>query len=272
MDWSHFWQVILIAIVEGLTEFLPVSSTGHMALAGELIGFKGPAEASFMVIIQLGAILAVCVVYWQRLWHILNGFFHPKTKTYEHSFQFSRNVLLGFLPSMVLAFFTYDMIKQAIGKPHIIAWALILGGIAILVIEHMSHRARVTSVEGMSIKTALLIGLAQCLSLIPGVSRSGATIMGALLAGVERKTAAEFTFFLAIPTMTAATTYDLYKSWDSFSADDILSLAVGFIAAFLVALAVVKLFVGFVGRYGFAPFAWYRIVVGVGALIWLGAI
>jgi undecaprenyl-diphosphatase len=266
MDWSQFWQVILIAIVEGLTEFLPVSSTGHMALAGELIGFKGPAEASFMIIIQLGAILAVCVVYWQRLWTVLRGLLAVEPE----AVLFTRNVLLGFLPSMVLAFFTYDMIKQAIGMPYVIAWALILGGIAILVIERMSHSARVTSVEGMSIKTALLIGLAQCLSLIPGVSRSGATIMGALLLGVERKTAAEFTFFLAIPTMTAATSYDLYKNWADFSADDLSSLAVGFVVAFLVALAVVKLFVGFVGRYGFAPFAWYRIVIGIGSLVWLG--
>jgi undecaprenyl-diphosphatase len=267
MDIPHLLQVILIAIVEGLTEFLPVSSTGHMALAGELIGFKGPSEASFMVIIQLGAILAVCVVYWQRLWNVLRGLLVRDAP----SILFTRNVLLGFLPSMVLGLFAYKAIKAAIGTPEIIAWALIIGGIAILVIERMSHANRVTSVEGMSFKTALGIGVAQCLALVPGVSRSGATIMGAMLMGVERKTAAEFTFFLAIPTMTAATAYDLYKNWADFSADDLTSLGLGFGVAFLVALAVIRSFVGFVGRYGFAPFAWYRIAVGVAALVWLSA-
>jgi undecaprenyl-diphosphatase len=270
VDWSHVLQVILIAIVEGLTEFLPVSSTGHMALAGELVGFKGPAEASFMVIIQLGAIAAVMVVYWRRLWAVLAGLLQPgRAEIFGPSKLFTRNVLLGFLPSMVLAFFTYKWIKQAIGTPEVIAWALLLGGIAILVIEKMSHRAVTTTVEGMSVKTALGIGLAQCLSLIPGVSRSGATIMGAMLLGVERKTAAEFTFFLAIPTMIAATVYDLYKNWSSFSVTDLESLGIGFGVAFLVALAVVKSFVEFVGKFGFAPFGWYRIAVGLGALTWL---
>jgi undecaprenyl-diphosphatase len=266
MEWGHILQVILIAIIEGLTEFLPVSSTGHMALAGELIGFKGPSEASFMIIIQLGAILAVCVVYWQRLWAVVRGLHSdPQAQL------FARNVVLGFIPSMILGLLAYSWIKQAIGTPVIIAWALIIGGIAILVIERLSHSGKFKSVESFPISTALGIGLAQCLSLIPGVSRSGATIMGALMLGVDRKTAAEFTFFLAIPTMTAATSYDIYKNWRSFAADDLASLALGFIIAFVVALAVVRGFVGFVSRFGFAPFAWYRIVVGTGALVWLSA-
>lgn len=267
MSAIHLLQVILIAIIEGLTEFLPVSSTGHMALAGELIGFTGPAEASFMVIIQLGAILAVCVVYWRRLWDVAKGLLSQRDAQL-----FTRNVLVAVVPSMILGVLTYSAIKAAIGTPEIIAWALIIGGIAILVIERLPHRNAVASVEGMSLKTAIGIGIAQCLSLIPGVSRSGATIMGALMLGVERKTAAEFTFFLAIPTMTAATAYDFYKNLDSFGSSDLSSLGVGFVVAFLVALAVVRGFVGFVGRFGFAPFAWYRIVVGAAALIWLAMI
>lgn len=266
MTSSELFNVILIAIIEGLTEFLPVSSTGHMALAGELIGFKGPAEASFMVIIQLGAILAVCVVYWRRLWAVARGLFSDRNAQL-----FTRNVLVAVLPSMLLGVLTYSAIKAAIGTPQIIAWALIIGGVAILLIERMPHAATTTSVESMSLKTAIGIGIAQCLSLIPGVSRSGATIMGALMLGVERKTAAEFTFFLAIPTMTAATAYDLYKNYDSFGSSDLTSLGIGFVVAFLVALAVVRGFVAFVGRYGFGPFAWYRIVVGIAALLWLGA-
>jgi undecaprenyl-diphosphatase len=262
---SDILNAILIAIIEGLTEFLPVSSTGHMALAGELLGFKGTSEASFMVIIQLGAILAVCIVYWQRLWAVASGLFR------ETSAQlFARNVIIAVVPSMILGALTYSAIKAAIGSPSIIAWALIIGGIAILAIERMPHRSVTTSVEGMSLKTAVGIGIAQCLSLIPGVSRSGATIMGALLLGVERKTAAEFTFFLAIPTMSAATAFDVYKNYQSFSVDDVTMLAIGFVVAFLVALAVVRGFVGFVGRFGFAPFAWYRIILGMVALVWIG--
>jgi undecaprenyl-diphosphatase len=266
MSFLHLLQVILIAIIEGLTEFLPVSSTGHMALAGELIGFTGSAEASFMVIIQLGAILAVCVVYWKRLWAVAMGLF-----TERDAQLFTRNVLVAVVPSLLLGVLTYSAIKAAINTPAIIAWALIIGGIAILIIERLPHRNTTTTVEAMPLKVAIGIGVIQCLSLIPGVSRSGATIMGALMLGVERKTAAEFTFFLAIPTMVAATSYDFYKNVDSFQTGDLTSLGIGFVVAFLVALAVVRGFVAFVGRFGFAPFAWYRIIIGTAALIWLAA-
>lgn len=266
MDWSHLLQVVIIAIVEGLTEFLPVSSTGHMVLAGELIGFKGAQEASLEIIIQLGAILAVCVVYWRRLWQVLQGLLRWDTQ----AVLFTRNVLLAFLPAMVLGALFYKHIKALLDKPVIIAWALIVGGVVILLIERLRHRSHTMSVEAMPVRTALGIGLAQCLSMIPGVSRSGATIMGALTLGVERKTAAEFTFFLAIPTMAAATAKDIWENGASMGRADILSVAIGFVIAFLVALAVVRAFVGFVGRFGFAPFAWYRIVVGVAALVWLG--
>jgi undecaprenyl-diphosphatase len=265
MDVMYLIQVIIIAIVEGLTEFLPVSSTGHMVLAGELIGFKSPSGGSLEIIIQLGAILAVCVVYWRRLWTVLRGLLVRDTQ----SILFTRNVLLAFLPSMIIGAFAYSSIKALLEKPALVAWAFIIGGIAILLIERMSHRSQITSVEAMPVRTALGVGLMQCLAMIPGVSRSGATIMGALLLGVERKTAAEFTFFLAIPTMAAATAKDIWENGAAMNQQEVLGISVGFVVAFLVALVVVRGFVGFVGRFGFAPFGWYRIVVGAAALIWL---
>jgi undecaprenyl-diphosphatase len=265
MDFYYLIQVIIIAVVEGLTEFLPVSSTGHMVLAGELIGFKGPNGGSLEIIIQLGAILAVCVVYWRRLWTVLRGLLAREPQ----AMLFTRNVLLAFMPSMVIGAFAYSSIKALLEKPALVAWAFIIGGIAILLIERMSHRKSITSVEAMPVRTALGIGLVQCLAMIPGVSRSGATIMGALTLGVERKTAAEFTFFLAIPTMAAATAKDIWENGAAMSQQDMLGIGLGFVVAFLVALFVVRGFVGFVGRYGFAPFAWYRIVIGIAALVWL---
>jgi undecaprenyl-diphosphatase len=267
MEFHYLLQVVIIAIVEGVTEFLPVSSTGHMVLAGELIGFKNPGSASLEIIIQLGAILAVCVVYWRRLWNVLRGLFARDPQ----SLLFTRNVLLAFLPSMIIGAFAYSSIKALLEKPVLVAWAFIIGGIAILLIERMSHRNHITSVEAMSVRTVLGIGLMQCLAMIPGVSRSGATIMGSLLLGVERKTAAEFTFFLAIPTMAAASAKDIWENGAAMNQQDMLGIGIGFVVAFLVALLVVRGFVGFVGRFGFAPFGWYRIVAGGAALIWLAA-
>jgi undecaprenyl-diphosphatase len=258
-------DIILMGIVEGLTEFIPVSSTGHLMLAGELIGFTGPKSATFNIVIQLGAILAVIVAYWRRFWDVLAGL--PRLQ--PGPVAFTRNILLAFIPSAVVGLIAYDAIKGLMETPIVVAVALIVGGIAILVIERVAKRVTATSVEGMSWKTALGIGVIQCLSMIPGVSRSGATIMGALTLGVERKTAAEFSFFLAVPTMMAATGYDLLQSWDTLAVDDLRAIAIGFVVSFIVALAVVKAFVAIVGRYGFAPFAWYRIVAGSVALIWL---
>ena len=258
-------DIILMGIVEGLTEFIPVSSTGHLMLAGELIGFTGPTSATFNIVIQLGAILAVVVAYWRRFTAVLSGL--PSWQ--PGPVAFTRNVLLAFLPSAVVGLIAYDAIKALMETPIVVAVALIVGGIAILVIERVTKHVTATSVEAMTWKTALGIGFIQCLSMIPGVSRSGATIMGALTLGVERRTAAEFSFFLAVPTMMAATGYDLLKSWDTLAVDDFRAIAIGFVVSFIVALAVVKGFVAVVGRYGFAPFAWYRIVVGAVALVWL---
>jgi undecaprenyl-diphosphatase len=266
MDWHHLLQVIIIAIVEGITEFLPVSSTGHMILAGELIGFKGPAEASFEIIIQLGAILAVCVVFWRRLWAVILGLL-----TWERqAVLFTRNVLLGFLPAAVIGFIFKKKIEALLARPDIVAVALIVGGIAILLIERMRHRSDITSVEKMSVPVSLGVGLAQCLAMVPGVSRSGATIMGGLLMGIDRRTVAEYSFFLAIPTMAGATALQLGKNLHSFHRGDMIDLGIGFAIAFIVALLVVRGFIGFISRYGFAPFAWYRILLGTLALVWLG--
>ncbi len=264
MDMHHLFNVIVISIIEGITEFLPVSSTGHMILAGQILGFTN--EESFEVIIQLGAILAVCLVYWQRLLAVAEGMFSERGPQL-----FVRNVLLGFLPAAVIGFALKKKIDLLFARPDIVAWALVIGGIAILLIERMTHRNCVRSVEEMPAQTALGIGFAQCLAMVPGVSRSGATIMGGLLMGVERKTAAEYTFFLAIPTMIGATALQLVKHIHEFHSSQITDLVIGFVIAFGVALIVVRGFIGFISRFGFSPFGWYRIIVGIAALFWLHA-
>ena len=257
--------IILLGIVEGLTEFIPVSSTGHLVLAGELLGFNSESAGTFEIVIQLGAILAVIVLYWRRFFDVGMGLLRWD----RDSVLFTRNVLLGVVPSMAIGFVVYDYVKAMLESPTIVAVALILGGIAILFIERLIKHPRWTSVEGMSWATALGIGFIQCLSMIPGVSRSGATIIGALSLGVERRTAAEYSFFLAVPTMLAASSYDLYKSGAQLGEGAWETIAVGFVVSFVVAVVVIKWFIGIVSRMGFAPFAWYRIVAGVAALVWL---
>jgi undecaprenyl-diphosphatase len=257
--------VILLGIVEGVTEFLPVSSTGHLILASALLGFDGQA-GTFEIVIQLGAILAVVVLYWRRFWNVAVGLFGRDPQAWR----FARNIALGFLPSAVVGLLVYKMVKAMLESPTIVAVALIVGGVAILVIERWVKAPDTHSVEEMSWRTALGIGVVQCLSMIPGVSRSGATIMGALGLGVERKAAAEFSFFLAVPTMLAASGYDLYKTGGALGEGDWLAIAVGFVVSFVVALVVIRWFVGIVSRRGFAPFAWYRIIAGTIALVWLG--
>jgi len=265
---SDLLTVILLGIVEGLTEFIPVSSTGHLVLAGALLGFRDGSGGAFDIVIQLGAILAVIVLYWRRFLDVAIGLFGWK----QGPVAFTRNILLGFLPSAAIGALAYKAIKAMLETPAIVAWALILGGVAILAIERMTKTVTTESVEAMNWKTALGIGFIQCLSMIPGVSRSGATIMGALVLGVERKTAAEFSFFVAVPTMMGATTLALYKEGAALAAADISNIAIGFAISFVVAALVIKGFMAIVTRYGFAPFAWYRIAAGVVALIWLNSI
>jgi undecaprenyl-diphosphatase len=260
--------VILLGIVEGLTEFIPVSSTGHLILAGELLGFTGASSGTFEIVIQLGAILAVVVLYWRRFLNVFIGLAARDAGAWA----FARNIALGFLPSAVIGLIVYKAVKAMLESPEIVAVALILGGIAILLIERAVKHPRVHAVETMGWRTALGIGFVQCLSMIPGVSRSGATIMGALMLGVERKVAAEYSFFLAVPTMLAASTYDLLKSGAALDKGGWIDIAVGFVVSFIVAILVIRWFVGIVSRHGFAPFAWYRIIAGSIALIWLIAI
>lgn len=255
-------NAIIMGIVEGLTEFLPVSSTGHLLLMDKILNFQGPSGNVFEIVIQLGAILAVVLVFFQRLWRVL-----ITASTDANSRRFIYAVLLAFLPAMVIGFFAHGFIKAVLFNPYIIAVSFIIGGFIILWIEKNTPAPTVNSVESMPMKTALAIGFIQCLAMIPGVSRSGATIMGALMLKVERRVAAEFSFFLAIPTMAGATAYDLYKNYHELNGGDFGIIAIGFIAAFFSALIVVRSFVAFISRHGFAPFAWYRIGVGAIALI-----
>jgi undecaprenyl-diphosphatase len=264
---AAIWTAIILGIVEGVTEFLPVSSTGHLILASELLGYDAAQWAMFNVIIQLGAILAVVVLYWRTFWDVATGLVRAEPM----SLRFVRNIALAFLPSAMLGLLIKDIIDIMLGSPMIVAVALIIGGVAILVIERLVKVVRVTSVADMGVGTALGVGAIQCLSMIPGVSRSGATIMGALCLGVERKTAAEFSFFLAIPTMMGATTLELFDNRAALAAGqvDFGLIGIGFVVSFVVAIAVIKWFVGIVSRHGFGPFAWYRIVAGSAALVWL---
>jgi len=260
---------IILGIVEGVTEFLPVSSTGHLVLAGALLGYNDEQWNAFNVIIQLGAIFAIVVLYWRTFWAVLEGVI----KGNAVSWRFVRNILIGFVPSAILGVLLINRIEALLLRPAIVAWAFILGGVAILVIERLVKQTPIIGVAEMPLKTVIGVGLVQCLSMIPGVSRSGATIMGGLSLGVERRTAAEFSFFLAIPTMLGATTLELLKHRDEIVAGasgvGFGTVAVGFVVSFVVALVVVRAFVHYISRHGFAPFAWYRIAAGVAALAWL---
>ena len=264
MDESTLISALVMGVVEGLTEFIPVSSTGHLILLGDLLGFQGPPGRLFEVVIQLGAILAVCVVYFQRLLNIVVSL--PSS---PEARRFVLAILLAFLPAAVIGVFAHGFIKSVLFSPYVVSVALIVGGIAILWIERNLPRPRHFEVEAFSPRLALGIGLVQTLAMIPGVSRSGATILGALMMGVERRTAAEFSFFLAIPTMLGAVVYDTYKNFGTLTSDGSLVIAAGFTAAFLAGLLVVRSLVVFVGRYGFAPFGWYRIALGMVMLAFL---
>ena len=260
---------ILLGIVEGLTEFLPVSSTGHLILATEIFGYDAATWAMFNVVIQLGAILAVVYQYWPTFWEAGMGVLRLE----ERGLRFARNIIVAFLPSAVIGLALKDQIDIMLGSPELVCWALILGGIAIIGIEKVVDPKGTEGVADLPLKKIIGIGFAQCLAMVPGVSRSGATIMGALSMGVNRKTAAEFSFFLAIPTMLGATTLELFQKGDQLTSGTATvgwwEIAVGFVVSFIVALVVIRAFVAYVTRHGFTPFGWYRIVFGAAALAWL---
>ncbi|HMM14405.1 MAG TPA: undecaprenyl-diphosphate phosphatase [Parvibaculum sp.] len=257
MSEQIFLQAIILGIVEGVTEFLPVSSTGHLIVAGEFLGFSGPLATVFDVVIQLGAILAICVLYARKLFGVAFGLVDDPAAR-----NFAIAILIAFLPAAVLGFLLHDFIKQVLFSPLVVCASLILGGFAILAIERWRPEPRIGAIESLTPLTSLKIGLFQCLAMIPGVSRSGATILGALTLGVDRKTAAEFSFFLAIPTMFGATALDLWKNRHILNPDDSAVIALGFVAAFLSAIVVVRWLVNFVSRHSFAVFGWYRILFG----------
>ena len=262
---NEILTIILLGIVEGLTEYLPVSSTGHLILATELLGYDAQRWAVFNIAIQPGAILAIVVLYWRTFRDMLIGFFARDPV----AIAFVRNLLLAFLPAVVLGLLLGDAIELMLESALVVAVALIVGGIAILIVERYAAPTDSGGVSGVTVRQSAMIGLVQCLAMIPGVSRSGATILGAMALGVDRKTAAEFSFFLAVPTLTGATVLQLAKHRDALTADAVQAIGIGFVVSFVVALIVVKGFIAIVTRYGFAPFAWYRIVAGTAALIWL---
>jgi undecaprenyl-diphosphatase len=256
------WLIaIVLGLVEGLTEFIPVSSTGHLLLTKIALGLTDPAWDTFIVLIQLGAVLAVVAVYFQRLWQVVIGL-----PTKPEARRFALSVIIGCIPAFAAGLALHGVIKHFFENPYlpqVICVSLIIGGILLLWVDKKAPVPREMDGMALSLKTAFLIGLFQCLSLLPGVSRSGSTIVGSMLIGVERKAAAEFSFFMAIPIMVGAFGLDLLKSYDQIDASHAGTIAIGFVVSFLSGLLVVKTMIGFIGKRGFAPFAWWRIVVGV---------
>lgn len=255
---------VILGLVEGATEFIPVSSTGHLILVGHWLGFEGARAKAFEIFIQLGAILAIFWLYRKMIMTVLRDAAQPGA---------ARNLVVGlfvaFLPVAVIGLLLHNWIKARLFDPLIVAVALVVGGFAILLIERWAPRTTMEDVERVPLRTALGIGLAQVLSLIPGTSRAGATILGGYCLGLSRKAATEFSFFLAIPVMLAATLFDLFKSRHDLVRADVAVFAIGFIVAFLSALVVVRAFLRFVSHHSFRPFAWYRIVFGVILLAFL---
>ena len=258
MDIALLLKAAILGIVEGLTEFLPISSTGHLIILGDLLGYNDETSKVFKIVIQLAAILAVCWDYRERLAKMVIGL--PSDKPSQ---RFAAMLFIGFLPAAVLGLMFHSTIKALLFNPITVATALIVGGVIILYVERRAYHPRIDSVDEMRWPDALKVGFAQALAMIPGTSRSGATIMGGLIFGLSRKAAAEFSFFLAIPTMFAATAYDLYRNWGLLRADDLPVFAVGFVTSFIAAMWAVKGFIRFISNHTFVVFAWYRIVFGL---------
>lgn len=262
MDFWTTTQVSILGLVEGLTEFLPISSTGHQIIAADLLDFGGERAMAFNIIIQLGAILAVVWEFRRKILDITTGL-----PTQRNAQRFTLNLLIGFLPAVVLGVMFADKIHQYLFNPITVAVALVIGGIIMLWAEQREHVVVVDHVDEMRWTDALKVGCAQCLAMIPGTSRSGSTIIGGLLFGLSRKTATEFSFFLAMPTMVGAAVYSGYKYRDLFQAADLPVFALGFVAAFVFAMIAVRGLLKFIANHSYAVFAWYRIAFGLLILV-----
>lgn len=257
-------EALFLGILEGLTEFIPVSSTAHMLLAGHFLGFESAGKA-FEVLIQLGAVLALVIVYFRRFLRVA-----MLLPTNPGARRFVIGIVLAFLPAAVIGALAHGFIKSVLFEtPILICCTLILGGVVLLFIDHVAPEPRYNNAMGLPLGLAFTIGICQCVAMIPGMSRSGSTIVGAMLLGVEKRAAAEFSFFLALPTMIGAFAYDLYKNRNILTFDDGLLIAIGFVAAFCSALLVVRALLDFVSRHGYAPFGWWRIAVGLAGLVGL---
>lgn len=262
MDTILLCKALILGIVEGLTEFLPISSTGHLIILGSLIDYTDEQSKVFKIVIQLGAILAVCWDFRERIGKALGGLGNDPVQQ-----RFASLLLVAFMPAAVLGLLFHSTIKAYLFNPLTVAGALIVGGFLILYIERKAYHPRINSIDDMRWPDALKVGFAQAMAMFPGTSRSGATIMGGLIFGLSRKTATEFSFFLAIPTMFAATVYDVYKNWSLLHMADLPVFAVGFIASFVAAMLTVKALLRYVSNHDFTVFAWYRIIFGVIVLL-----
>ncbi len=257
-----FTKAFLLGILEGLTEFIPVSSTGHLIVAASLLDFTGDQWKFFTIFIQLGAICAIFFAFKEKLSSVIKGLGHKSSSN-----RFCINILLAFLPSVIFGVLLYRIIKDIFFSPITVAIALLLGGLVILWIEKKDFKPKIFCIDDMKPLDAIKVGMAQCIAMCPGVSRSGATIIGGMFLGLSRPAATQFSFFLAIPTMLGATVYDVYKNWDFFSPKDIDIFVLGFVTAFLAALATVKMLVSFVSKHSFVIFGWYRIIAGTFLLL-----
>lgn len=267
MDSQTIINALLLGLLEGLTEFIPVSSTGHILLAGHFLGFNSTGK-TFEILIQLGAILAILSVYWARLWQMLIDL--PRDPATQ---RFVAGILIAFLPAAVVGALAHDFIKTVLFEtPKLICIMLILGGFVLLYVDKLDLKPKYHDVTKFPLSVYFKIGLFQCLAMIPGTSRSGATIVGSMLMGVDKRSAAEFSFFLAMPTMAGAFAFDLYKNRDILSASDLPVIGIGFIAAFVTALFVVRHLLDYVSRNGYALFGWWRLLVGgvglIALLVW----
>ncbi len=261
MDSTQLWQAALLGILEGGTEFLPVSSTGHLLLLQRFFGLESDANKTFTILIQFGAILALVSVYFMRLWRIAVAV--PGDPAAR---RFVVGVLIAFLPAAVIGVQFRQFIKDVLFDPYLVCCTLIAGGLVLMVVDELKLERTEYDATRFPLPMYVKIGLFQCLAMIPGVSRSGATIVGAMLMGADKRAAAEFSFFLAMPTMAGAFAYELFKSYKSLSFEDGTLIAVGFLSAFVSGLVVVKVFLDYVSRHGFALFAWWRIAVGSAGL------